>query len=136
LLKFSFSTLVADNLAAHFMGGYQTTFSTGHFCRRCFITYPDRNLPMSVTKFDVRTTINHDNIVEQINTSPHKSGLMGVVGQSVLQDLDGFHPTMALPADLMHDFLEGTCPLVIVGVLKEASTKRLLTYGENSLHLI
>ena len=136
MLKFSFSTLVADNLAAHYIGGYQTTFSSGYFCRRCYITYSDRNLPILISDFDTRTIINHDDKVQQIIISPRKSGLMNVIGQSPLHNLNGFHPTTALPADVMHGFLEGTCPLVIMGLLKEASTMRLLTYGESSLRLI
>ncbi|CAF4577000.1 unnamed protein product, partial [Rotaria magnacalcarata] len=29
----------------------------------------------------------------------------------------------------MHDFFEGVCPLIIVAMLKEASSSRLITYA-------
>ena len=88
---------------------------------------------MSVIKSDARTSITHDDLIRQINSSFGKSPLMGVVGQSPLNNLDGFHPTMSLPAYLMHDYLEGVCPRVIMSLLKEASTKRLLTYSKSKI---
>jgi hypothetical protein len=129
-LKFSFSTLVADNLAAHMIGGFQSNFSTGYFCRRCYIKYADRNLPILLNKAICRTSIDHDDLIEQIIRNPFKSPLMGITGQSPIKDLIGFHPVMSLPADLMHDYIEGVCPLVMMALLKQASSMRLITYGE------
>ncbi|CAF5100799.1 unnamed protein product, partial [Rotaria magnacalcarata] len=120
--------MVADNLAAHQIGGFQASFSNGHFCRRCLIGYPERNLPRSTTKLAARTSIIHDDFVQQISANPNKSRLMGVAGQSPLHDLIDFHSTMSLPADLMHDYLEGIRPLVIMSLPKEASSMHLLTY--------
>ncbi len=79
-IKFSFSTLVADNLAAHLMGGFQSCFSNGYFCRRCYITYADKNLPITLTRVNSRTINDHDNIVQEIINDSNKSPLMGVVG--------------------------------------------------------
>lgn len=135
LINFSFSTLVADNLAAHWIGGFQCNFNSGYFCRRCYITYPDRNLPMT-KKINTRTILNHDDIVEQIIANPDKSPMMGVIGESPIRDLVGFHSISSLPADLMHDFLEGICPIVVLALLKEVSSMRLLTYGEILLRFI
>lgn len=73
----------------------------------------------------------HDQLVSQVLLNPHLSPLMGVAGQSPLSDLIGFHPTTSLPNDVMHDFLEGVCPMVIMCLLKQASSMRLITYGEN-----
>jgi len=61
---------------------------------------------------------------------------MGIIGPSPIHQLIGFHPITGLPADLMHDYLEGVCPLIRMGLLKEASSLRLLTYGKNSSLLI
>lgn len=88
---------------------------------------------MSTTKFDARNTINHNDLVKKVIASPHLSPLMGVTGQSPLHELIGFDPTASLPRDLMHDFLEGLCPIVIMCLLKHACSMRLLTYGESSL---
>ena len=129
-LKFTFSTMVADNLAAHLIGGFQMSFSNGYFCRRCYIKYADRNLSISMTKTDTRTCIDYDKFVEKIIRNPYESPLMGITGKSVLEGLIGFHPIMSLPGDLMHDYIEGICPLVMMALLKQASSMRLVTYGE------
>lgn len=129
-VKFSFTTLAADNLAAHLIGGFQCCFNNGFFCRRCYITYADKNLPISSTKIAARTMIDHDKIVEQIVNNPAQSPLMGVVRQSPLRHLINFHPTTSLPGDLMHDYIEGVCPIVLLALLKQASAMRLMTYGE------
>lgn len=129
-LNFSFSTMVADNLAAHMIGGFQSSFSTGYFCRRCLINYNDRSLPILLNNVNTRTTIDHDMFVKEVIRQPDKSPLMGVTSPSILQDLIGFHPVMSLPGDVMHDFIEGVCPMIIMAMLKQASTMRLTTYGE------
>lgn len=129
-LKFSFSTIIADNLAAHLVGGFQTCFSNGYFCRRCYITYADKNLPIPLTEIKSRMINDHDDLVHELIRNPNNAPLMGVVGPSLFNDLIGFHATTSLPADCMHDFLEGVCPIVIMSLLKEASSMRLITYGE------
>ncbi len=129
-LKFSFSTLVADNLAAHFIGGFQCSFSNGYFCRRCYITHADKNLPIEFTGVSNRTMSNHDDIIQEIINDPTKSPLMGVIGQSPIYNLIGFHPTTSLPGDIMHDFLEGVCPIVLMALLKQGSSMRLITYSK------
>ncbi len=133
--KFTFSTVVADNLAANWLGGFQSWFTNGYFCRRCHIDYVDRNLLTPLSHFKRRTMFDHDLIVEQILNDPTKSSLMGVVGRSPLHNLIGFHSTTCLPADAMHDFLEGVCPMVIMLLLREASAKRIITYGENQFFI-
>jgi hypothetical protein len=80
--------------------------------------------------------VDHDNLVEKIINDSSKTSLMGVVGPSPLQNLIGFHATVSLPGDVMHDFIEGTCPMVIMSLLKQASSMRLLTYGENDFFLL
>ncbi|CAF1141192.1 unnamed protein product [Adineta ricciae] len=129
LYKFTFSTVVGDNLAANWLGGFQTCFSNGHFCRRCYIDYKDQSLLIPLSQIKLRTMFDHDLIVQQILNDPNRSPVKGVVGQSPLHSLIGFHPTTSLPADCMHDLLEGICPIVMMSLLKEASSKRLITHG-------
>ncbi|CAF4195370.1 unnamed protein product, partial [Adineta steineri] len=126
-IMFSFSIMVADNLGAHQIGGFQSSCSSRHICRRYFIEHSDLRLPMTQTRPDIRTSTYHDALIVQINSNFNKSPIMGVVRQSPIHNLDGFHPIMSLPADLMHDYLEGVCPRVMMGLLKEASSMRLLT---------
>ncbi|CAF1502731.1 unnamed protein product [Adineta ricciae] len=119
---------IADNLAAHQIGGFQSSFSTGYVCRRCFMKHCDLHLPMTQIRPDTRTSAYHDDLVKRITSNLNQTSIMGVVGKSPLYDLDGFHPTMSLPADLMHDYLEGVCPRVIISLLKEASALKLIAY--------
>lgn len=132
-LKFSVSTIVADNLAAHLIGGFQTCFSNGYFCRRCYITFDNRNLATPLSNINSRMMNDHDDLVHELLQNPGKAPLMGVVGPSLFDSLIGFHPTSSLPADCMHDFIEGVCPIVIMCLLKQASSMRLITYGEKNL---
>lgn len=120
--------MVADNLAAHQIGGFQSSFNNGYICRRCLIQYADLHSPISNNKWNIRTSIHHDALTLEMNSNLNKSSIMGVVRQSPIYDLDGFHSITSLPADLMHDFLEGVCPRVMISLLKDASAKRLITY--------
>jgi hypothetical protein len=131
-LKFSFSTLAADNLAAHQIGGYQASFSSGYFCRRCHLSYDDRALPFSPGLTTYRTSPGHDQCLVKLAADPRGGPLFGIARPSVLMDLEGFHPTTSLPGDCMHDFLEGCCPIVVMALLKEASAAKLITYGETN----
>lgn len=98
------STLSAHNLAAHEIGGYQVLFSSGYFCRRRHILFNNRNLSFLSSSTAWRT--------------------------SIIERLERFHPTTSLPPDCVHDFLEGCSPLVLMALLKDASSSRLMTYGE------
>jgi hypothetical protein len=131
-LTFSFSTVVGDNLASHFVGGFQSCFNSGHFCRRCYITYPEKNLPIPLLKIPTRSMIDHDDLVDKIINDPNRIPLKGVVGPSPLQELIGFHAITSLPRDLMHDFIEGICPVIIISLLRQASALRILTYSKNA----
>ncbi|CAM4849347.1 unnamed protein product, partial [Rotaria magnacalcarata] len=110
------------------IGGFQSCFNTGKFCRRCCINYEDRNLPLPLSHVKVRTVVDHDKTVQEIKSNPNKSSLMGVVGESPLHELIGFHPILSLPGDLMHDFIEDVWPIIIMSRLKQASSMRLITY--------
>ncbi|CAF4382200.1 unnamed protein product [Rotaria sp. Silwood2] len=112
------------------IGGFRLCFNSGHFCRRCYVTYDEKNLPIPLSQIKIRTIFDHDDLVKRIMNDPNKFPLMGVIDQSPLNDLIGFHPIVSLPGDIMHDFIEGACPLVVMSLLKQASSMRLITYGE------
>ena len=96
------------------------------------MTYADRNLPTPLSKIKIRTIVDHDHFVQEVINNPNKSPLMGVIGDSFLRNLIGFRPIASLSADSMHDFLEGFCPIVIMSLLKQASSMRFITYGKNN----
>ena len=84
------SMMVADNLAAHAIGGFYCNFSTvKRFCRFCLA---------------VRTLLNDASSVEIDSSlcSPY-----GLVKNSCLNSLEYYHYTNGLPPDLAHDVLEG-----------------------------
>ncbi|CAF4239238.1 unnamed protein product, partial [Rotaria sordida] len=56
--------------------------------------------------------------------------LQGVDDVRPFSKLIGFHATTSLPNDLMHDFNEGLCSQILLAMIKEASTKRILSYGD------
>ncbi|CAF4138754.1 unnamed protein product, partial [Didymodactylos carnosus] len=85
---FSFTVLAADHLASNEVGGFQRNFSSGYFCRLCYIS------------------ASHQQKLEQLMQSKDKPILSGVTGESFLAKLVGFHPVNSLPFDLMHDFAE------------------------------
>ncbi|CAF1964375.1 unnamed protein product [Rotaria magnacalcarata] len=128
---FSFSTIAADNLAAHELAGFQQTFSSGYFCRRCLVTYENRLLPLTDVHFIQRTHLQYNKYLNSLENDLQMKSKFGVVGPSPLNGLQNFDPTSSFPGDLMHDFYEvlGVCPLIIMAMLKEASSSKLITYN-------
>ncbi|CAF1167144.1 unnamed protein product [Didymodactylos carnosus] len=129
-LMFKFTCISADNLGAHQIGNFQQCFSTGYFCRRCLVQYDLRKIPLTDIHFMPRNEQQHQKCLDAINNNNDDSSVCGVVGESDLKQLAGFHPTTALSGDAMHDFCEGTCPIVIMCLLKRASQNKLLTYAQ------
>jgi hypothetical protein len=78
--------------------------------------------------------------VQRILIDPSTTLLLGIVSQCILHGLIVFHSRMSLPRDIMYDLFEGVCSIVIVAMLKQASSVRLLAHDEipacSSTHLI
>lgn len=106
-LYFAFTVLVGDHLASNDIGGFQKCFNTGEFCRHCHINYDDRLIPLHRISHPCRTKDQHDQIVQQVISSKNNLTLHGITDASPLINLIGFHPTVSLPNDPMHDFNEG-----------------------------
>ncbi|CAF1556367.1 unnamed protein product [Rotaria magnacalcarata] len=128
-IYFVFSTLSGDNLASNEVAGFQKSFSSGSFCRHCFVTYEQRHIPLTDISFLPRTRIKHDMIVNKVIANNDGQIIQGVKNESWLKDLIGFHATESLPPDMMHDIAEGVCPLIINALLNEVIQQRLLTYS-------
>ncbi|CAF4094505.1 unnamed protein product [Rotaria magnacalcarata] len=129
-LNFAFTVLAGDNLGSNDIGGFQKNFNNGQFCRHCHINYDQRLMPLSQISHLHRTRDQHDNLVQQVINLNNDFILQGVVGISPFSKLIGFHATTSLPSDLMHDFNEGVCSQILLAMIKEASAKRILSYGE------
>ncbi|CAF1453608.1 unnamed protein product [Adineta steineri] len=129
-LHFAFTVVTGDHLASNDIGGFQKIFNTGEFCRHCHVNYNQKLVPLNEITHRRRIQDQHNNLVQQVTNLNNNVTLHGVVGASPLVNLIGFHAVTSLPNDPMHDFNEGVCGQLIMAMLKEASTKRLLTYGD------
>ncbi|CAF3243895.1 unnamed protein product [Rotaria sp. Silwood2] len=107
-IYFVFSSVCGDNLASNEVGGFQKSFSSGSFCRYCFITYEQKHIPLTDISFVPRTRLKHDMILNQVVLKNGRQIIQGVKSPSWFKDLIGFHPTESLPPDVMHDFAEGS----------------------------
>lgn len=124
-LKFSLSTIMADDLPAHLVGGFQFSFSNGFSCRRRYITYAERDLSIDLVKASPITIHHHDNLIRRVNVDPSESPRMNLFGRITVDSLASFLTVTSLPADIMHDFAEGACPMIIMEILKQASSLRM-----------
>ncbi|CAF1398356.1 unnamed protein product, partial [Rotaria sordida] len=129
-LNFAFTIVAGDHLGSNDIGGFQKNFNSGQFCRHCHINYDQRLIPSSQISYPHRTRDQHDSLVQQVINLNNSIILQGVVDVSPFSKLIGFHATTSLPNDLMHDFNEGLCSQILLAMIKEASTKRILSYGD------
>ncbi|CAF4294544.1 unnamed protein product [Adineta steineri] len=58
-ILFTFTTVTADNLAAHEVSGFQLNFNAGHFYRRCMVSYENRLIPLTNIHFIHRNHLQH-----------------------------------------------------------------------------
>ncbi|CAF4863872.1 unnamed protein product [Rotaria socialis] len=128
-IYFTFTTMAANNLAAHEVDGFQQSFSFGYICRRCLITYENRLIPLTDVYFVRRVAMQHQCVLQSLENNPQIKSICGIVGPSPLNDLRNFNSSSSLPGDVMHDLFEGVCPLIIMAMLKEASSSRLNTFS-------
>ncbi|CAF5202445.1 unnamed protein product, partial [Rotaria magnacalcarata] len=73
----------------------------------CYMNYDERFTPLNEISHALRTTDEHDNLVKELLTLNNHTVLRGVVDDSPLSKLIGFHPVISLPNDIMHDINEG-----------------------------
>ena len=104
---FAFSLLTADNLASNDIGGFQRNFNSGQYYRLCHMSYEFRLTPLTHISFLPRKITTHNSYVQQVVNSFNTTTIAGVVDESALSNLIGFHPIKSLPDDVMHDFAEG-----------------------------
>ncbi len=116
--KGTMSTLSADNLSAHDVGGFQKHFNAGCVCRVCMTTKGD--LPSKLSEEDcvIRTKSVHEYHLHAVEQDQSNSSIYGVLGRSALNAIDSFSVTDALPPDIMHDCLEGVFAATLQIVLE------------------
>ncbi|CAF1293238.1 unnamed protein product [Rotaria sordida] len=99
-IYFVFSTVCGDNLAANEIGGFQKTFSSGSFCRHCYITYEQRLIPLTDISFVPRTRSKHDMILHQIINNNNDQTIQGVRDE----DIDGATVLLLQQEDIVKIF--------------------------------
>ena len=90
--KGTVTMIIADNLAAHALGGFFCNFSTvQRFCRfcNCRKSQLDENLPLST--FVLRTKNAYDNNLRAVLEDPNLAVLYGIKDYSPLNTLRYFH---------------------------------------------
>ena len=107
----------ADNLGAHFIGGFYENFCTvQYFCRFCTLTLSEFLNASDPTQliFEVRDKDTYNFHVRQVKQNPDYSKLCGIKSECVFHKyLEYFHVTRGLPPDVCHDLLEGIVPYEI-----------------------
>lgn len=111
------SSVVADNLGSHGIGGFMEGFTANRICRTCMCTYASLKQPYLSTNYRERTVDGHEHQLQMIRQHPNLSSVYGVKSDSPLNELSFFDVINGLPFDPMHDLLEGVCPLVWSKVL-------------------
>jgi len=109
--------VVADNLAAHALGGFLESFSAVHPCRFCMIS---KDKMRSTLRCDSNTMCTPEAYTTQVmRATADKSfqQIYGVKRDSCLNVIPHFHTTCAMPSDIMHDMLEGVLCDVIECVI-------------------
>lgn len=110
-VKGTVQCVVADNLAAHGLGGFVESFSGGFICRFCTAQKHEiQTHSVSSGAFRLRTKECHEEHVKCAGeTSTH---CFGVKGPCVLtQHLSHFQVTKGYPPDIVHDIFEGVVPV-------------------------
>jgi len=129
-LKGTVYSVVADNLAAHGLAGFNESFRSTYFCRFCLATQTEMQKSDAVTgSFEMRTKELHDTLVrEQTNDSDSDHG----VKQSCVlsEHLSYFHPITGFPPDILHDLFEGVVPVELAHCLKGLIGKKYFTLEE------
>ena len=112
--KGSLVCCVADNLAAHAVGGFVESFTSGKCCRFCMINKSDFSDIFIATP---RTTDAHDVHCSLVKQNADLARVYGVKGTSCLNELTFYHAVNGLPPDITHDIFEGIWKYVLGSVL-------------------
>lgn len=104
---------LADNLAAHALGGFKQSMSFAlRICRTCMITKTESQLCYLEEQTTLRTPDIHSAQCEMLDgvLESHYSTNYGINRKSILEDVPGFSVATCIPHDIMHDLFEGVVP--------------------------
>lgn len=130
-LKGTVHSVVADNLAAHGLAGFNESFRSTYFCRFCLATQTEmQNLDAVTGGLEMRRKDSHDSLVQELETNETEDNY-GVKRSCVLSDhLSFFHPITGFPPDVLHDLFEGVVPVELAQCLKGLISKKYFMLEE------
>ena len=102
---------LADNLAAHSVGGFKESFSWAkRICRSCMATVSSIQISYCEDDCELRTAAEHERqclLLWTDDSPPNISKEYGINRRSILQNVPGFSVANGIPQDIMHDLFEG-----------------------------
>ena len=104
---------LADNLAAHMIGGFKESMSFAvRICRSCMITPEESQTCFVEASCQLCTPEQHFEACCLLDgpLGSHFSTNFGINRRSVLEDVPGFSVVTGVPHDIMHDLFEGVVP--------------------------
>ena len=117
---------LADNLAAHELGGFKESFSFAHrFCRSCLATKEYSQTPFNEKDFTVRDRVSHAQQCSSLD-GPDRQRMSVEYGINRLSSLDSlsyFSVVGGMPHDIMHALLEGVIPYELKLLIRNCTNK-------------
>lgn len=120
------SVVIADNLAAHEIGGWNESFSGFRICRFCNCT-KDQKQFFSENKFELRNKKSHTEILKLVEEDPALCTVYGVRKPSCLNELEHFDIVWGSPSDIYHDIFEGFGVDVVKTVVEHCISAKYFT---------
>ena len=122
LVRGTLTAIIADNLAAHQVGGFNVAFSKGfRMCRTCLGTDEEIQNLFSDCNFIHRIREDHEKYCDALRVeglNSHFRRVYGVSFNSVFNELKYFNVIGGMVPDIMHDLCEGIIPKVTLLLLK------------------
>ena len=130
-IKGALVAVVADNLAAHGIGGFFESFTSVYPCRFCLLRKNNLKLQF-VSCSNLRTQETYQRQLERISKFDRLQSVYGLKRNSCLNRIPNFHVVSGLPSDIMHDLLEGVACDILECIIKYCISAGFITI--NSLN--
>nr|XP_020445017.1 uncharacterized protein LOC109953925 [Monopterus albus] len=123
-VKGTVQVVVADNLSAHSIAGFNESFTAGNICRFCTATRTEiQEREVRSESFDLRTKELHASHVN--SAQQNSSSSFGVKRQcAITKNLAHFSVQTGYPPDIMHDVFEGIVPVELAHCLSLLISKK------------
>jgi hypothetical protein len=115
--KVILSTLTADNLGMHQLGGLILSFSSHNVCRMCTVTADSLKGMHTLDPNEEKTAAGYDQSLQNINDMWQA---YGITQECCFNSLEYFHIITNVSVDIMHDLLEGHFQKMVGLVVRDA----------------